>query len=79
MRPFVQATERGKRESGAGSREYHRRRRRCPSLVLPGFTASFDYYNIDITNGINSILPQQIVNLCFSGNQTACALVTSPT
>jgi outer membrane receptor protein involved in Fe transport len=43
---------------------------------LPGFSASIDYYNVRVTQAIGSLTIQQIVNLCFSGNQTACALIT---
>jgi outer membrane receptor protein involved in Fe transport len=44
---------------------------------LPGFNASIDYYQVKITNSINSLTIQQIVNLCFAGNQTSCALITA--
>lgn len=43
---------------------------------LPGFNASIDYYKVSVSQAIGSLSIQQIVNLCFSGNQTACALIT---
>jgi outer membrane receptor protein involved in Fe transport len=42
---------------------------------LRGFSASVDYYQVNITNAIGSLTMQQIVNLCYVGNQTACALI----
>ncbi len=46
---------------------------------LPGFSASIDYYNIDITNQISALSTQQEVDLCAAGNQTICSamLLTS--
>jgi len=44
---------------------------------LPGFNASIDYYQVRITGAISSLSIQQIVNLCFAGNQTSCALITA--
>ncbi|MES2255453.1 MAG: TonB-dependent receptor [Pseudomonadota bacterium] len=44
---------------------------------LPGFNASIDFYKVDISGAISSLTVQQIVNLCASGNQTACALITA--
>lgn len=41
---------------------------------LPGFSASIDYYNVEITDAIATQSTQDIVNLCFAGNQNACAL-----
>ena len=43
---------------------------------FPGFSASFDYYKIDISGAVNSLGAQQVVNLCFQGNQTACSAFT---
>jgi outer membrane receptor protein involved in Fe transport len=43
---------------------------------LPGFNASVDYYKVSIKGAIGSLTQQQIVNLCFAGNQSACALIT---
>jgi iron complex outermembrane recepter protein len=42
---------------------------------LPGFNASIDYYSIDISNGIGTLTSQQIIDLCYAGNQQACGLV----
>ena len=44
---------------------------------LPGFNASVDWYKVDITQAIGSLTIQQIVNLCFAGNQTACGRITA--
>lgn len=44
---------------------------------LPGFNASIDFYQVGITGSINSLTIQQIVNLCFAGNATSCALITA--
>jgi iron complex outermembrane receptor protein len=41
---------------------------------LPGFNASIDYYEVGVTHAIGSLTIQQIVNLCFAGNASACAL-----
>lgn len=43
-----------------------------PSYI-PGFSASFDYYNISIAHAITSYSAQQILNLCYQGQATACA------
>jgi len=43
---------------------------------LPGFSASFDYYNIDIKEAIGTVSAQNIVNFCFEGNQAFCAAIT---
>ena len=52
-----------------------------PSYI-PGLSASFDYYNINIAHAITSYSAQQILNLCFQGQATACSGVqtvgTSP-
>jgi len=45
-------------------------------VFLPGFNASVDYYKVSIKDAIGSLSQQQIVNLCFAGNQDACALIT---
>lgn len=42
----------------------------------PGFSASVDYYNIDIQDAIGTIGAQAIVDRCFTGNQTFCAAIT---
>ena len=39
---------------------------------LPGLQFSVDYYRINISNVIDSILPQQVVNLCVAGNTQLC-------
>jgi len=44
---------------------------------LKGFNASVDFYKVDITQAIGSLSIQQIVNLCFAGNLTACARITA--
>jgi outer membrane receptor protein involved in Fe transport len=48
---------------------------------LPGFRASIDYYDLNITNAITSLSAQQTVNACFQGSATACAAInkTTPT
>jgi outer membrane receptor protein involved in Fe transport len=43
---------------------------------LPGFNASVDYYKVSVTGAIGSLSIQQIVNLCFTGNQDACSRLT---
>jgi iron complex outermembrane receptor protein len=43
---------------------------------LPRFSASVDYYNIDISGGITSFSAQQLINLCFNGSQAACSTFT---
>jgi iron complex outermembrane receptor protein len=42
---------------------------------LRGFNASIDYYKVSVSQAIGSLSVQQIVNLCFAGNQEACALI----
>lgn len=49
---------------------------------LPGFAASVDYFDIDLSGAIANIIAQTIVNLCFEQNvQEQCANITfaSPT
>ena len=43
---------------------------------FPGFSMSFDYYHIDISAAVNTPSVDQLVNLCFQGNQSACAAIT---
>lgn len=43
---------------------------------IPGFSASFDYYRIDISEAIGNVAAQQIVNFCYEGNQAYCAAIT---
>jgi outer membrane receptor protein involved in Fe transport len=42
---------------------------------LPGFNASVDFYKVDVSGAIGSLTIQQIVNLCYAGNQDACGLI----
>jgi len=42
---------------------------------LPGFNASIDYFKVSVTDAIGSLTIQQIVNLCFAGNTSACSLI----
>jgi iron complex outermembrane receptor protein len=42
-----------------------------------GFSASFDYYHISITGAISTFQPVQLINLCYAGNQAACATFTT--
>jgi iron complex outermembrane receptor protein len=39
---------------------------------LPGFTASFDYYDIRITDAIGSITAQNTVDFCYTGSTLYC-------
>lgn len=39
---------------------------------LPGFTASFDYYDIKITDAIGTITSQNTVDFCYSGTTAYC-------
>lgn len=43
---------------------------------LPGLEGSLDYYSINIHNAISTIATQTIIDNCFSGDQSACALIT---
>ena len=43
---------------------------------FPGFQASFDFYKIDISGAVNSPSGQQLLTLCYQGNQTACSTFT---
>ena len=42
---------------------------------FPGFNASFDYYNIEISDAIGTVTAQQIVDFCFQGNQAYCPAI----
>ena len=42
---------------------------------LPGFTASADYFRIDLKDAIDSISAQDIVNRCFEGLADYCAAI----
>jgi len=44
--------------------------------ALPGFNASVDYYEIDLTGAIGSLPAQEIVDRCFEGNQVYCVAIT---
>jgi iron complex outermembrane receptor protein len=43
-----------------------------PSYI-PGLSASFDYYNINISKAIISLSAAQILNECYQGQAAACA------
>jgi outer membrane receptor protein involved in Fe transport len=42
---------------------------------LPGFTASIDYYDIDIRDAINTLGSQTIIDQCFQGATALCSLL----
>lgn len=44
---------------------------------LPGFTASVDYFRIDLADAIDSITAQEIVNRCAEGVTEYCAAITN--
>ena len=46
---------------------------------LNRFSASFDYYDVQITGGITSFSAQQLINLCYNGSQSACSTFTRDT
>ena len=46
-----------------------------PSFV-PGFNASVDYWNLDISGAIGTLTTQQIIDQCFSGNAQICQALT---
>jgi outer membrane receptor protein involved in Fe transport len=41
-----------------------------------GFNLSIDYFDIKVKNVINSLNPQQEVDLCYGGNQAVCSAVS---
>lgn len=43
---------------------------------LPGFTASFDYFDIQIQDAIGQVYSQTIVNRCFDGVKEYCSAFT---
>ncbi|MEH3038276.1 MAG: TonB-dependent receptor [Sphingomonas adhaesiva] len=43
---------------------------------LPGFTVSFDYYDIKIADAILTPSTQAVVNYCNAGNTAVCNLIT---
>ena len=38
---------------------------------LPGFTASVDYWDVDIGGAIQALNPQQVIDSCYSGQNTS--------
>jgi iron complex outermembrane recepter protein len=42
---------------------------------LPGFSASVDYYKIDIAGVISALTVQQVVDGCFAGNDAFCGFI----
>jgi outer membrane receptor protein involved in Fe transport len=44
---------------------------------LPGFSGSFDYYNISIHQAITSFSAQQLLTLCYQGVASACTNVST--
>ncbi len=46
---------------------------------LPGFTVSFDYYNIRIKDAITSLSQNEIASRCFAGETDLCAFITRDT
>jgi outer membrane receptor protein involved in Fe transport len=44
---------------------------------LPGFNLAVDYFDIKVDSGISSFSAQQIVNLCFLGEQVFCDAITT--
>lgn len=43
---------------------------------FPGFQASVDYYNVDIAGFVKIPSAQNVIDLCFAGNQTQCSFIT---
>jgi iron complex outermembrane recepter protein len=43
---------------------------------LPGFSASVDYWQINISNAITSLTGQNTIDLCFEGIQLYCSRIT---
>jgi len=43
---------------------------------LPRFSASFDYYRINIKDAISSLNAQQLIDLCYNNVQSACEKFT---
>ncbi|UIJ47291.1 TonB-dependent receptor [Sphingomonas cannabina] len=43
---------------------------------LPGFTASVDYFRINLSDAIDTITAQEIVNRCADGVEEYCAAIT---
>jgi iron complex outermembrane recepter protein len=42
---------------------------------LHGFSVSVDYYDIDLKQVISQLNPQEVVDLCFQGDQSLCPLI----
>ena len=62
----------GQSEADARGRENHHRRRLAFTGDDPGLQLSLDYFNIDIADAITALTPQQTIQECQLGNQTAC-------
>ena len=43
---------------------------------LPGFNLAVDYFDIEVNSGISSFSAQQIVNLCYLGEQAFCDAIS---
>ncbi|KTE22644.1 TonB-dependent receptor [Sphingopyxis sp. H050] len=43
---------------------------------IPGFTASVDYFRIDLEDAIDSLSAQETINRCFEGRQEYCDAIT---
>ncbi|MFA9201772.1 MAG: TonB-dependent receptor domain-containing protein, partial [Cypionkella sp.] len=43
---------------------------------LPGFSASVDYFRIDLDGAIDSLSAQNIINLCFQGQTEVCGAIS---
>lgn len=43
---------------------------------LPGFSASVDYFRIDLEDAIDSLSAQETINRCFEGRQEYCDAIT---
>jgi iron complex outermembrane recepter protein len=46
-----------------------------PSFI-PGFSASLDYFRIDLESAIDSLSAQTIINFCFQGRTDVCSAIT---
>jgi iron complex outermembrane receptor protein len=46
---------------------------------FPRFNVSFDYYHINLKGAITTFSAQQLINLCYAGNNTACGTFTRGT
>jgi iron complex outermembrane recepter protein len=43
---------------------------------IPGFSASVDYFRIDLEGAIDSLSAQTIINFCFQGRTDVCTAIT---